>query len=212
MEKENNRFTKYLPLPLMRHLRLFVFKIFDSSVTTAIIRLFSTLNLLLCYVLIWVKAEEVTSHKKLDPKDKGSLRPYFPKSGHCDSVLSVCLIFSPQSEDTSINCFLQCRKPAAAALSPTEMVPHPVQFNRCSVNITQIWLHLSVELRGTRLQCRSSVCLSLRASKYTAHIYHTSPLSQSDLAYETINLVGFLFLHLVVISSVHPLWMVQVLI
>lgn len=69
----------------------------------AVIRLFS-FNLSLWYVFIWVKAEEVTSHRNLDPKDKGSLGPYFPKSGHCNSVLSVCLILSPQSEDTSINC------------------------------------------------------------------------------------------------------------
>lgn len=75
----------------------FSFKSFDSCAATAVI----SQSVFFCHILIWVKAEEVTSQKNIFSKDKGSLQTYFHKSGHYDSVLSVCFILNPQ---TSISC------------------------------------------------------------------------------------------------------------
>lgn len=170
--------------------------VFDHSCNQALFHIESRSS-----VLIWVKAAGVTSHKKQETMDKGSLRPNFLKSGHCDRVLSVSLIFSPQSEGTSINCSCSL---GSLLLLLSVLLKGFLAWS----SLTDV---LSISLNHEHNSLRSSVkhdftILTTGALSVweTAHIsILTSPLLQADLAYETINLGEFLFLHPVVISSVH---------
>lgn len=118
--------------------------------------------------------------------DMSSLR-----CGHCDSALSICFVWSPQSEHTSIIRSCSAGKPTAAALSPTERYSHPVHFNRCPINTAQVWVQLS------HFHHKSSVCLGPLPSVCKKHFHsHIS----SDLPYKTINLRGFIQLVLILVA------------
>ena len=110
---------------------------------TAVTWLVSRLSLFLFLVLRWVIAENVTSHKYVDPKGNSSFEECFPNSAYSFPTLlpnwvSGVLeyrIFSPLSVDTSIrvSCSL-----AGILLFHRKWNTYPVQFGGLVFNAREI--------------------------------------------------------------------------
>ncbi len=117
----------------MRHLRLFVF---DSRVTAAVIRLFSSIESipLLCFHL----GQSWESHFKQRARSKGKdfVKAILPQARTLWQQLHSMF---------HVKHNLKLRKPAA--FSSTEKVPYLVHFNRCPVNTVQNWVQLTEELK-----------------------------------------------------------------